>query len=169
MHQLRSQMWINCLKSHFPFKCAKEKGCFVILNPAPMNTAVVKFFPYVDLITPNETEVAALLDGYTSLMEGGKRLREMGVGAVVVTLGSKGYCYMTEDKVVSEDCIKARVVDTTGAGDTFCGAVAAALAEDKPIEQALRFANAAASISVRRPGAQQASPWRHELNEFNFC
>lgn len=147
---------------------AKQLGCFTILNPAPMDTGCAAFFSDVDLLTPNETELNALIGDCTSLVEAGKALRSMGVGAVAVTLGSKGYCYLSENTVVSEECIKTNVVDTTGAGDTFCGAAAAALAEGRSIIQALRFANVAASVAVSRPGAQQASPCREELCSFRF-
>lgn len=145
-------------------KLAHEKGCYTILNPAPMRDGVSELFPYVDLIVPNETEFLELT-GTEILDAGGQSLLDAGIREVVVTRGSKGYCYLSKGKLVSEDCVKATVVDTTGAGDTFCGALAVKLAAGSTIEAALRFANRAAAVTVQRRGAQVSIPTSDEVEK----
>ena len=144
---------------------AHEKGCITILNPAPLKEGVEELFPYADIIAPNETEFAALT-GTDIIGKGSRMLMNAGIREVIVTRGSKGYCYISDGKVVTEDCVKAPVVDTTGAGDTFLGAMAAKLADGEHIESALRFANRAAAVTVQRRGAQAAIPTRSEVEEF---
>lgn len=135
-----------------------------ILNPAPLKEGVEALFPYTDMIAPNETEFAALT-GTDILGKGSRMLMSAGIREVIVTRGSKGYCYISDGKLVTEDCIKAPVVDTTGAGDTFLGAMAVKLADDEHIESALRFANRAAAVTVQRRGAQVAIPTLLEVEE----
>jgi len=146
-------------------KLAHEKGMYTILNPAPMTSDIQAYFPFVDMITPNETEFHALT-GTDILDEGGRLLMAAGIREVVVTRGVKGYCYISLGKIVSEDCIKAPVVDTTGAGDTFCGALAVKLAAGEDIENALRFANRAAAVTVQRRGAQVSIPTLDEVEMY---
>ncbi|MBQ0125546.1 MAG: ribokinase, partial [Clostridiales bacterium] len=99
------------------------------------------------------------------IASGAKALKAKGVGHVIVTLGSKGYCYFDGESVVYEDCIKANVVDTTAAGDTFCGALVTKLACGESLGDALRFANKAAAITVTRKGAGQSIPTLDEVAE----
>lgn len=145
----------------YALQTASEKGMYVVLNPAPMNLEIAPYLPYVDMLIPNETEFAAL--GGNELAEGGEKLIAMGVRDVVVTLGSKGYCYISKGEMVCEDCIKMPVVDTTAAGDTFCGALCAELSMGRTVTQALSFANRAAAVTVTRKGAQAAIPTREEV------
>lgn len=145
-------------------RIAHDKGCITILNPAPMKEGVEILFPYTDMIAPNETELFALTHT-DNLGKGSRMLMDAGIKEVIVTRGSKGYCYVSEGKVVSEDCVKAPVVDTTGAGDTFVGAMAVKLAEGENIESALRFANRAAAVTVQRHGAQVAIPTLEEVED----
>ena len=145
-------------------RIAREKGCITILNPAPLKEGVEALFPYTDMIAPNETEFAALT-GTDILGKGSRMLMSAGIREVIVTRGSKGYCYISDGKLVTEDCIKAPVVDTTGAGDTFLGAMAVKLADGEHIESALRFANRAAAVTVQRRGAQVAIPTLLEVEE----
>lgn len=145
-------------------RLAKKKGCTTILNPAPMKAGVEVLFSYTDMIVPNETELFSLAHT-DNLGIGSRMLMDAGIKEVVVTRGSKGYCYCAEGKMVSEDCVKAPVVDTTGAGDTFLGATAVKLADGESIESALRFANRAAAVTVQRRGAQVAIPTLEEVEE----
>ena len=146
----------------YALAAAKGKGMFTILNPAPAADAIVPWFPYVDVIIPNETEY----ESYTGMREicpGRNLFFDAGIRRVVVTLGKRGYCCLTPTEVVCEDCIKAPVVDTTAAGDTFCGALAVRLAEGVSLAEALRYANSAAALTVTRHGAQSAIPTRDEV------
>ena len=126
-----------------------------------MNPEIVPYLSCVDMLIPNETEFAALCGD--KLTEGAEKLIAMGVKDVVVTLGSKGYCYISKGEMVCEDCIKVPVVDTTAAGDTFCGALCTELSMGKSVPQALSFANRAAAVTVTRKGAQSAIPTRAEV------
>lgn len=94
-----------------------------------------------------------------------RRLRQMGVRWVIVTLGAKGAWVEQEDGGYLVPGFKMKAVDTTAAGDVFNGALAVALGERKPLAEAVRFANAAAGISVTRPGAQPSAPTRAEIME----
>ncbi len=146
----------------YALAAAKRKGMFTVLNPAPMDEGVREYLKYVDVLIPNEHEFSALA-GTTCIQIGAARLLGEGVRHIVVTLGSKGYSYCNGERLVYEGCVKARVVDTTAAGDTFCGAFVTRLAFGDPIEQALRFANRAAAITVTRRGAQQSIPTLEEI------
>ena len=124
----------------------------------------------VDLLTPNETE-AEILTGIpvvdkASADKGAECLLSMGVSQVILTLGKKGIFY--KDKTTSKDypCFKVDAIDTTAAGDTFNGAIAAALASQQPIEEALNFSQAASALSVTKIGAQSAIPRLVEIKAF---
>lgn len=90
-------------------------------------------------------------------------LLKMGAQNVVVTLGEKGALWATPSEMVRVDAMPVKAVDTVGAGDTFCGALVASLAQGESFLDAIRFANAAAAISVTRHGAQASAPHRAEV------
>ncbi len=120
------------------------------------------------MITPNETEIEMLtgicVTDESTAARAAAILKDKGVEIVVVTLGNKG-AYVFSDglkKVISVDKVKA--VDSTAAGDTFNGALAAALLRGEDLEQAIRYANKAASISVTRMGAQASIPFKNEIS-----
>jgi ribokinase len=89
-----------------------------------------------------------------------------GVEKVIITLGAQGAFVVTNDEKVSVKSYKVDAVDTTAAGDTFCGSLAVALVEGKSLKEALLFASAAAAISVTRLGAQPSAPKREEIENF---
>lgn len=135
---------------------AHEKGITTIYNPAPFIEIDKSLLSKVSYFTPNETEVKDMFgEGYENLIA--EYPNQM-----IVTLGDKGATYYDE-KLINIPSIKAEVVDTTGAGDTFNGALAVALSEDKPLSEALQFANRAASISVGGLGAQGGMPYRKDM------
>lgn len=119
------------------------------------------------MITPNETE-AELLTGVNVHDAGTAEkaaliLRNKGVKIVIITMGASG-AYLstgTISKMIAVTPVKA--IDTTAAGDVFNGALVVAIAEGKNIEDAITFANKAASISVTRMGAQASAPYRREI------
>ncbi len=139
----------------------------VILNPAPAAPLPDELLKMVYLITPNETEASLLtgipVTGETSAREAASWLIRKGVEHVIITLGAAGAFYLSgqESGIIPAPTVKA--VDTTAAGDTFNGALAVALSEGKSLEASIRFANAAAAISVTRAGAQSSVPFRKEL------
>lgn len=137
---------------------AKEAGMFTILNPAPADRAIVPYFPWVDLITPNETE-SALLGGKEALFAAGIR-------TVVTTLGGKGYEIADKNGGRIYPCIKVTPVDTTAAGDTLCGGLAVGLAEGMSLADACALGSRAASIACTRKGAQPSIPTRAETEAY---
>lgn len=148
-------------------RLAKKHGVPVILNPAPAAKLPAALLRLVTILTPNETE-AELLAGIkitddASVREAARRLLAQGVQNVIITLGAKGayLCNATSDKFIATH--KVKPVDTTAAGDTFNGALAVALAEGRDLSGAVRFANAAAAMSVTRLGAQPSAPARGEI------
>ncbi|HVM80197.1 MAG TPA: ribokinase [Stellaceae bacterium] len=148
---------------------AREAGVPVIFNPAPAAPFDRALLAAVDVATPNEVEAAALLGFGIAGMEDARRaaraLRDLGARAAVVTLGEKGSFLASAEE---EAHVPARpvphAIDTTGAGDAFNGALAVALAERRPLREAVRFATVAASLSVERPGAAFSMPSRAEVD-----
>ncbi len=149
-------------------KRAAGKGYRVILNPAPASALSDEILRSLYLITPNETE-AEILTGIrvhdvSSAEKAALKLNEKGVKNVVITMGATGAYILCGgiSKLIPGNSVKA--IDTTAAGDVFNGALTVALSEGKTIEDAVHFANKAASISVTRMGAQASAPFRKEIN-----
>jgi ribokinase len=146
---------------------AKELGKLLILNPAPAQPLSDKLLKKVSIITPNESE-AELLTGVcvsddASCERAAAMLLERGVQTVIITLGAQGAFVATKHACERVAGFQANAVDTTAAGDVFNGSLAVALAEGKPLAEAVRFANAAAAISVTRIGAQPSGRTRQEI------
>jgi ribokinase len=146
------------------------QGVRVILNPAPARPLPDELLRQVSILTPNETE-AEMLTGVKVRDErsAGKAaaiLRAKGVSTVIITLGPRGAFVANQEGTQLVPGFKVNPVDTTAAGDIFNGALAVALAEQKPIFEAVRFANAAAALSVTRLGAQPSAPRRKEIEKF---
>lgn len=146
---------------------AAARDARVILNPAPAQPLDDDLLGRVSILTPNETE-AALLTGLEVEDEAGaalaaEALRRRGPEIVIITLGAKGALVSDASGTRLVPAFSVDPVDTTAAGDVFNGALAIALSEDRPLDEAVRFANAAAAISVTRPGAQPSAPGRTEI------
>ena len=136
----------------------------VILNPAPARTLDAELLHGVYCLAPNETEADILFNGYTQ-DQLPTIANSCGVQNLIVTLGSKGALLVRNDSCIRIPTARVKAVDTTGAGDCFVGALTVALSEGKPMDEAIEFANQAATISVTRPGAQNAMPSRDEIEE----
>jgi len=142
----------------------------VFLNPAPAKKMDKKYLNGLDFFTPNETEapyytgiaINGLSDAYASL----DALKAMGVKYPVVTLGENGVAYFNGKTHTHMEAFKVCAVDTTAAGDTFSGALACMVAVGKSMDEAVRFASAAAAVSVTRPGAQNSIPSYAEVEAF---
>ena len=152
-------------------RLGKAHGCGIILNPAPAQHPLPpEILPLIDYLTPNETELSVLTgmpaNDPDEAAAAAKTLISRGVKAVLATLGSSGALYVTADTVRLFPAEKVQPVDTTAAGDTFNAAFAVRLAEGAPVDEAVRFANAAAGISVTRHGAQPSIPSREEVDRF---
>ena len=151
-------------------KSAHDNGVTVILNPAPAQELDNHILKYVDIITPNIVE-AEMLTGIkvtdvNSLQSIVNRFFDYGINDVIITLGSKGYFAGAHDAMKIIPALNVAPIDTTGAGDVFSGSLAAFLSEGMTIEKAARMANAAASVSVTRLGAQDGAPKRVEIENF---
>ncbi len=154
-------------------KLAHEKGKTVILNPAPAPAPGVltrELLGHIYILIPNETE-AEIISGIPvtdtkSAIAAAHKIRKMGANNVIVTLGSKGavLCDEYSEKLIPARQVKA--VDTTAAGDCFCGALTQAIAEGRSLSDAVSFAAKAAAISVTRQGAQSSAPYRSEVDAF---
>lgn len=150
---------------------AKTKGIPVLLNPAPAIRIPDDMLPLIGTLVLNESEAEHI----TGLSVGGKddaaaalrQLLNRGVGEAILTLGAQGALYMNKrEDVVYMPAVPVKAVDTTSAGDTFIGYYAAGICAGKPAPEALRYAGAAAALSVTRKGAQSSIPERREVDEF---
>jgi ribokinase len=146
---------------------AAKAGIPVILNPAPARALPAKLLKLISILTPNETE-AKLLTGITvkdekSAARAAAKLRAKGIAIVIITLGFRGAFVATDSVRQLVPGFPVTSVDTTAAGDVFNGALAVGLSEGGSLLEAVRFANAAAAISVTRFGAQPSAPQRKEI------
>lgn len=145
-------------------RTARAVGMLTLLNPAPAAREAAGLFEFVDLLVPNAQE-AALLAGHPVRSVGeaedaARRLLAQGCRAVIVTLGSEGALLLRPGEARRFPAFPVQAVDATGAGDAFCGALAAALAEGRPLEAAVPFACAAGALACTRRGAQESLPTR---------
>lgn len=148
-------------------EAAKINGTNVILNPAPAQQLSDAILDGLFLLIPNESE-ASILTGIevTDLASASKAadaILEKGVSHIIITLGKQGAYFKSSMRELLIPAPSVIAVDTTAAGDTFCGALTVALTEEKDWEDAIRFAITAASISVTRMGAQASVPFRNEI------
>lgn len=146
---------------------AREVGCLVLLNPAPAHALPDVLWPLIDILVVNETE-ARLLAGMPSVTRenapaAAGLLLGRGPRVVIVTLGEHGVLCASAAGMQRYEAVRVRPVDTTAAGDTFIGALAAMLVEGRSMPDAVRHAMKAAAICVTRPGAQASMPSRSEV------
>ncbi len=152
-------------------KIAAQRSAKVLLNPAPAQVLEKNLLELVDVLLPNEHEIA-LMTGIPLLVpadtrRAANRLLALGVKNLLVTLGSQGSALF--DASGQQTLIPAcpvRAVDTTAAGDCFVGALAVGLCEGRSLQDAAKFASAAAALSVTREGAQPSLPRRSEVEQF---
>ena len=149
---------------------ARRLGKTVILNPAPATGPLpADWLPLIDYLIPNELEAAALtglpVDTPEDAAKAAAALRAAGARNVLVTLGARGVQALLDGAADATlyEAPKVKAVDTTAAGDTFIGGFAAQLAQGAGVENAIRFAQRAAALSVTRAGAQPSIPTRAEL------
>ncbi|MEU9434304.1 ribokinase [Streptomyces sp. NPDC048252] len=143
-------------------RAARAHGVRTILTPAPAQPLPPELLTATDLLVPNEHE-AATLTGRTDPREAATALLDS-VPEVVITLGASGSLYATRGaQPLTVPAPRVTAADSTGAGDTFVGALAVALGEGRPVREALAWASAAAALSVQRPGASASMPYRSEI------
>ena len=150
-------------------RIAKGMGKKVILNPAPALHLPDSLLKNLYMLIANETETEHIsgitITDMESICRAADVISERGVENVVITLGSKGAFIKENGAYHKVPAIKVKAVDATAAGDTFCGALCVALAENKSILDAVEFANKCASVTVTRMGAQSSLPYRSEIEK----
>lgn len=144
---------------------AAKNGMRVVLNPAPAQQLDGNLLSKIDFLIPNEHEVLQVV-GATDLESAIDQLFELGVKNLIITMGEKGVMAITSTNRLHVPAYHVKAIDTVAAGDAFVGAFSAGLAEGMSTETAIRFGNAAAAISVTRPGAQPSLPTRREVDLF---
>ncbi|WP_040584099.1 ribokinase [Sedimentibacter sp. B4] len=142
----------------------RKNNVRVLLNPAPAVELPKTLIENATYITPNEHELNIILGKQNNVDETIK----MYPNKIIVTMGSKGVKYFDGSEMKIVPSYNVEVVDTTGAGDTFCGGLAAALVRGDKLEDAIKFANKAAAISITKLGAQSGMPTLEEFNNFKF-
>lgn len=151
------------------FSIAREAGVKTILNPAPaLEDVPEELLRVTDMIIPNETETEILtgiqVSDEASLKAAAEHLHQLGIEAVIITIGSKGAFYDVQGRSGIVPAFKVNAVDTTAAGDTFIGAMSSVLEKDfSNLEEAIKYGNKASSVTVQRFGAQPSIPYKNEL------
>jgi ribokinase len=142
---------------------ARQHGVKVVLNAAPAQKLSAKLLTLIDILIVNEGELAVLADHRGNIEQ---NLAHVAVPCVIVTLGSHGALAWVDGKFLRQGAFPIKPVDTTGAGDTFCGVFVAALSQGQGVAQALRQASAAGALACTKPGAQSSIPSQAEVQSF---
>lgn len=150
-------------------KMAKQSGCLLIVDPSANDYSKLtpEIAERIDILKPNEVETE-MLTGIAVLSpedaaKAVKRLKEMGIKTPIVSMGSQGVVYDYQGQIIHEPGIEIQAVDTTAAGDTFIGSLAARLSLGKEFPEAVRYANRAASLCVQKKGAQRSIPFMEDV------
>lgn len=157
--------------NHAAIMAAHAAGATVILNPAPFKPIAADVLSSVDYLIVNEHEFVGFGQLSHDIMTPEEFFKDLEKGLpepknIIITLGADGLLARLEGEILRIPGHQVKAVDSTGAGDCFCGAFGAALAEGSSPADALKFANAAAAISVTRPGAGPSMPKRDEIETF---
>ena len=156
------EVTLHCLKA------AKEYGLINILNPAPACKLSSDFFKLIDYFTPNETEAefytGIKINDENDAKTSAKKLIDMGIKKVIITLGEKGLFYSDGKEEIYMKASSDKAVDTTGAGDAFNGAFSFALFKGKKIKDCLEMANKVAGLSTTKLGAGDGMPFLKDLS-----
>ncbi len=149
---------------------ANQNNIPVLWNFAPARAFDLSYIPKVNTLVVNETEAGFLagipIESEEDAEVAARKLLQRGVEMLILTLGSKGAILLSKTERLVIPAFKVSALDTTAAGDTFCGSFAVGLVQGKSKEEALRFAIAASAICVTKMGAQPAVPFRQEIEAF---
>ena len=150
------------------FKRAKDKGFLTILNPAPAQTLSPEFAKNIDLLIPNQFE-AGFLSGIDvvdveSATHAARNMHKTGVGNILVTMGGDGCLLHSQNESIYFPAFKVTAIDTTAAGDAFCGALAAQLSKGLSLIDSIPFASAAGALSTTKIGATTSLPTKVEIS-----
>ena len=148
---------------------SKAAGKITILNPAPIQKLDEALLSDTDYLIANETEASFLVGKAVEHLNKdeaviiAKQLQKNGAKKVIITLGAQGSIYLDQEKDLFTPAYKVNAVDTTAAGDAFCGAFATAISEHKQVEYALKFASAAGALAATKSGAVPSLPSQQEI------
>ncbi len=159
------QLEVNLDIVPYALQTAKAYGVATILNPAPAAAISAETIQLADYLTPNEIELETLSSGdVDDVASAARALLTRDDQTAVVTLGAEGARIVTPEDSLTVPTYAVDAVDTTGAGDTFNAALAVGLSEGAALEDAVRFANAAAALCVTKPGAADSAPYRADVD-----
>lgn len=154
----------------YAINIAFNEGVKVLLNPAPAQKLSKDLLKKVYVLIPNEKEAELLsnvkIKDLNSSKISAKKLLENGTENIVITLGKNGSIIATKEETVHINGLNVNAIDTTGAGDAFCGALAVALSSGKELKEAVIYANYAGALATTKIGAQEALPTQEELENF---
>jgi ribokinase len=148
---------------------SKAAGKITILNPAPIQKLDQQLLQDTDYLIANETEASFLIGSAVEHLSKdeavtiARQLQKNGSKKVIITLGEQGSVYLDQEKELFTPAYKVKAVDTTAAGDAFCGAFATVISENKPVEYALKFASAAGGLAATKAGAVPSLPTQQEI------
>jgi ribokinase len=148
---------------------SKAAGKITMLNPAPIQKLDQQLLQDTDFLIANETEASFLVGSAVEHLSKdeavriARQLQKNGSKKVIITLGEQGSVYLDQEKELFTPAYKVKAVDTTAAGDAFCGAFATAISENKPVEYSLKFASAAGALAATKAGAVPSLPTQHEI------
>lgn len=155
---------LNLETTRAALQASRERGLTTVLNPAPIQYSYDSIFPITDILVVNETE-AMDLGRRSDPVASANALRSAGIPTVIVTLGAKGAVAFTGSETIETTSTPVTALDTVGAGDVFCGTLAAILGRGASLSLAIRVAVDAATLSVTRRGTQSAFPSLNEARE----
>ena len=150
-------------------RMAKQYGCLLIVDPSANDYSKLtpKLAERIDILKPNEVETEMLTGISVTSPEAAEAaveiLKKRGIKTPIVSMGSQGAVYEYQGQMVHEPGIKVHAVDTTAAGDTFIGSLAARLSLGETLPEAVRYANRAASLCVQKKGAQSSIPFMEDV------
>ena len=151
-------------------KLAHDHQIKVILDPAPAKSLPLEVYPFLDILTPNQTEAEHLtglsITNSETAIAAGKLLQQRGVSTVILTMGAEGIVMVTDQSINHIPAFNVQAVNTVGAGDAFNGGLAAALVQEHSLNHAVIRGMATAALSVTHSGAQASMPNSQTLQAF---